>query len=681
MSRQRIHASGNARNKTNASPSTLYDEGLRHFKLGRRAVAEEHFQQALAIDPKHANSLHLLGLIHAQANNLDLAIEFIAKAIGSDSSIPDYFSNLGILLARQGRFEEAFKSYDLALKLKPDFVAVWIRLGDLLQNQKRFDEALLTYHHALTLDARNAEAASQAGSLLIELGRYEEALARFDLLQTIGPGNAGVFNNRGVCLNRLGRREEAAQSYYKALEIAPRNHEMHNNLGATLFELRRFDEAHRHFQTAIEIKPDFFPAVNNSGNTLVDLKRFEEAVSVFDRALLLSPDQAELYCNKANALKDLGSLDQALACYDRAIALKPDYVEAHSNRGTCLDNMMRTSEALFSYKNALALQPDYAEAHWNFAINRLRAGDLKTGWVESEWRWKCPALQLRQRDFSQPLWLGAQSIEGKTLLLHSDQGLGDAIQYLRYVPLVAARGARVVLEVDQTLHELCTGLPGVSLIIPKGEPLPAFDLHRPLGSLPLAFETTLDTIPHATPYLSAGDRAEVWKERFSSINSPRVGLVWAGNPNHSNDRNRSISLETLLPLLDAEAQFFSLQKDVPPGDQTVLRERREIIDLGHELVSLADTAAVIQNMDLVISVDTSVAHLAGALGRPVWIFLPYVPDWRWQLIRTDSPWYPTARLFRQSGTRDWQSVVDQAVAALQAFGRADTASGRAMISR
>jgi len=397
------------------------------------------------------------------------------------------------------------------------------------------------------------------------------------------------------------------------------------------------------------------------------LKRFEEALSVFDRALLRSPDQAELSCNKANALRALGNFDEALACYDQAIALKPDYAEAHNNRGICFDEVMRMSEALFSYRSALAFRPDYAEAHWNFAINRLRAGDLKTGWAESEWRWKCPALQLRQRDFDQPLWLGAEPIEDKILLLHDDQGLGDVIQFLRYVPLVAARGAQVFLEVDRTLRELCSGLKGVSQIISKGEALPAFDFHCPLSSLPLAFGTTLKTIPSVTPYLSAGDNGMVWKERLGSINSPRVGLVWAGNPNHRNDHNRSIPLETLLPLLDVEAQFFSLQKEVRSRDQAVLRERKEIIDLGNELGSFAETAAVIQNLDLLIAVDTSVAHLAGALGRPVWIFLPYVPDWRWLLMRSDSPWYPTARLFRQSETRDWQSVVHQVSVALQVF--------------
>jgi tetratricopeptide (TPR) repeat protein len=669
MSRQPIRVSGNPNRKKQASPSTLYDEGLRHFKSGRLAVAEEHFRQALAFDPKHADSLHLLGLIHAQGSDLDLAIEYIAKAIKSNPGIPDYFSNLGKLLGRQGRREEALKSYDLALKLKSDSVDVWIRIGDLLQALRRFDEALLTYDHALTLDPVNAEAALHGALLLLELERYEQALLKFDIVQTIPPVHAGVFYNRAICLSRLARWEEAAESYRDALKIVPQSHDNHHGLGTALFNLRRFDEAHAHFRRAIEIKPDFIPALNNLGNTIVDLKRSEEAVAIFDQALLQSPDLAELHCNKANALKALGRLDDALACYDRAIGLKPNYPEAHNNRGTCLEDMMRMAEALFSYKNALALKPDYAEAHWNYALNRLRLGDLKTGWVESEWRWKCPALQLQQRDFVQPLWLGAEAIEDKVLLLHSDQGLGDAIQFLRYVPLVAARGARIVLEIDRALHELCSGQPGSARIIPKGDALPAFDFHCPLSSLPLAFDTTLNTIPQATPYLSAGDNAGSWKQRLGSMKSPRIGLVWAGNPNHNNDRNRSIPLEMLYPLLNVEAQFFSLQKEVRSSDRAILRDAAEIIDLGQELGSFVETAAIIENLDLLISVDTSVAHLAGALGRPVWILLPYVPDWRWQLIRTDSPWYPTARLFRQSETRDWPSVVDQAVAALQVFGQ------------
>jgi hypothetical protein len=342
-----------------------------------------------------------------------------------------------------------------------------------------------------------------------------------------------------------------------------------------------------------------------------------------------------------------------LACYDRTIALKPDYAQAYGNRGTCLEAMMRPDDAMSSYRDALAVSPDDAQAHWNLAVNRLRAGDFKTGWIESEWRWKCGALGLGQREFARPLWLGVEPIEGKTLLLHSDQGLGDALHFCRYAALVAARGARVILEIDPPLRELASSLEGVSEFVAKGEAPPDFDYHCPLGSLPLAFDTTLDTIPATVPYLSVGKNARDWQARLGTRKLLRIGLVWSGNPNHANDHKRSIALETLLPLSKVEAQFVSLQKDLRPGDAAILRERSDIVDVGPELESFSDTAALLQHLDLLISVDTSIAHLAGALGRPVWVFLPYLPDWRWLLDREDSPWYPTARLFRQTEAATW----------------------------
>jgi Tetratricopeptide repeat/Glycosyltransferase family 9 (heptosyltransferase) len=406
--------------------------------------------------------------------------------------------------------------------------------------------------------------------------------------------------------------------------------------------------------------------LNNCGITLILLRRCEEALEILDRALSISPDLAELFNNKGNALKYLARFDEALANYDRAIVLRPDYAEARSNRGNCLDEMGRYAEALACYNDALALQPGHADTHWNIAVNRLRAGDLKTGWVENEWRWKIKSLQVKHRHFGQPLWIGAEPIDGKVLLLHNEQGLGDAIQFCRYVPLLAARGARIVLEIDGPLKELVSGLDGVSHSVVKGEALPDFDFHCPLTSLPLAFDTTLDTIPSTVPYISAGAPVADCGARLSQ-NLPRIGLVWSGNPIHNNDRNRSMPLESLLPLLDVKAQFVSLQKDVRRSDEAVLRERSDILNLGAELRSFADTAALIGQLDLVISVDTSVAHLAGALGRPVWILLPYVPDWRWLLDRDDSPWYPTARLFRQSQTREWHSVVDRMQRALTEF--------------
>jgi len=620
-------------------------------------AAEEHCRQALLRDPKHADSLHLLGLIRATANQLSQAVDYMAEAIRSNPNVPDYFFNLGTLLQRLDRLEEALKSYDLALKLKPDFVEVWIKLGDLLRRQKRYHEALLTYDHAAAIDARHAEAINKSGLLLLELEQFEQALARFDLLLTRQPARAEVLDHRAVCLSRLRRWEEAAASYRRSLQIAPESPDTHNSLGAILVELHDNDEARRHFLNAIKIKPDFVAALNNLGIALVNLKRFDEALSIFNRALFASTDIAEILCNKAGALRGLGRFDEALACYDRAIALKPDYVQAHVNRGTCLDDMMRASEALASYHHAIELQPGYAEAHWNIAVNRLRAGDFRTGWHAAEWRWKCPALRLGERMFEQPLWLGNEPIDGKSLLLHSDQGLGDALQFCRYVPLAAARGAKIILEVQPALRGLLSRLTGVSQVISRGEAVPAFDCHCSLGSLPLAFGTTLDTIPSAVPYLPAGDDGRGWTGQLGSTGKPRVGLVWSGNPNHSNDQNRSLSLEVLLPLFDLEAQFVSLQKDIRPEDRITLRERGDIPDLGCELDSFAETAALLEHLDLVITVDTSMAHLAGGLGRPVWILLPYVPDWRWLQYRDDTPWYPTARLFRQSETREYASVI------------------------
>jgi tetratricopeptide (TPR) repeat protein len=640
MNRQQRRAAEKGDKKR--SPAVLIETGLRYLQSGQFSEAEKCCREILADDPEHADSFHLLGLISAKTNKYDQAIEFIAQAIKKNPNNADYFSNLGTMLQRQNRLDEALKSFDLALSLRPDSADTWIKLGNVLQRQERFDEAILAYDHALEIDRSRPEAGTNTNQ-------------------------ANALYKRGVCLRHLMRLEEACLCFGKALTIRPDHFDALNDRGRTLLDLWRADEALMDFRKAIEIEPNSVASLNNYGIALILLRRCEEALRILDRALSISPDLAELFNNKGNALKYLGRFDEALATYDRAIAIRPDYAEAHSNRGNCLDEMGRYGEALSCYKDALALQPDHADTHWNIAVNRLRAGDLKTGWVENEWRWKIKSLQVTPRNFGQPLWIGAEPIHGKVLLLHNEQGLGDALQFSRYIPLLAARGARIVLEIDGPLKELLSGLSGVSHCVAKGEALPDFDFHCPLTSLPLAFDTTLDTIPSAVPYISVGAQATDWETRLHSQNRPRIGLVWSGNPIHNNDRNRSMPLESLLPLLDVNAQFVSLQKDVRPNDEAVLRERNDILHVGAELHSFADTAALIEQLDLVISVDTSVAHLAGALGRPVWIFLPYVPDWRWLLDREDSPWYPTARLFRQSETREWPFIVDKMRQALREF--------------
>jgi tetratricopeptide (TPR) repeat protein len=644
----------------------LYEAALKSFTSGQMVAAERRCRKVLSSEPAHADSLHLLGLIYAATNRVDLAVESIAQAVRIDPANPEYFSNLGTLLLRQGQIDQAFKSYDLALKLKPDFIGAWIRLSELLTSQKRFDEALLTYGHVLTLDAKNAEAATKSGELLSELHRYDEALARFELLAKILPDSARAFCSIGICLCNLKRSEEAVPHFRKAIEIDAGHVDAHNNLGVALTDLHRPDEALTHLEAAIGINPDFTFAFNNLAVALTKLKRFDEALLVLDRALTKSPDGASLFNNKGNALKGLDRHAEALASFDRAIALKPDYASAYYNRGNCLDEMMRGEEALASYGKALGINPGYADAHWNLAINRLRAGDFKTGWIESEWRWKCASLNLRRKETAQ--WLGDEPIEGKTLLLHNDQGLGDAMQFCRYASMAAARGARVILETDPPLRDLLMTLDGVSEVFARGDALPPFDHHCSFSSLPLAFDTTLDTIPSTVPYLSPPASARNWQTWLGPRKGPRIGLVWSGNPKHGKDHDRSIALATLLPLLEVEAQFVSLQKDVRPADAAVLRARDDIRDAGPELNNFSDTAALLSQLDLLITVDTSVAHLAGALARPAWVLLPRVPDWRWLLDRDDSPWYPSLRLFRQTETATWPPVVQRVKEALHELG-------------
>jgi hypothetical protein len=317
------------------------------------------------------------------------------------------------------------------------------------------------------------------------------------------------------------------------------------------------------------------------------------------------------------------------------------------------------------------VRPDFADAHYNEAHSRLLTGDLRRGFEKFEWRWEIEPYAGFKREFAQPQWVGTEEIAGKTILLHAADGFGDTLHLCRYTPLVAAWGAHVILEVQKSLQELMGSLAGGAQVLARGDPLPEFDLQCPLLSLPRAFGTELATIPSATPYLFVPPpRADSWNARLGPPHRPRIGLAWSGDPTHSNDRNRSIALDRLLPLVNGvDATFVSVQREVRPGDAAVLRSRSDILHFGAELKDFSDTAALISNLDLVVSVDTSVAHIAGALAKPVWILLTFLPDWRWLLDREDSPWYPTARLFRQDDTRRWDGVIPRVRAVLQDFVR------------
>ncbi len=534
----------------------------------------------------------------------------------------------GLAFHQAGRLADAEKIYNTVLAIQPDHFDCLHFLGVIFHQRGNHAEAVRQINFALRRDPKNAYALSNRGNALLELKRFDEALASYD----------------------------------KALAELPDYPDALCNRGAALHELRRYEEALASCDRTIAMRPDYAEAHSNRGNTLKELKRFEEALASCDRALALLPDYAEAHVNRGNSLHELNRFDEALASYDRAIALRPDYAEALTNRGVTLHDLKRFDEALASYDRAIAVRPDYAEAHYHEAMCRLLIGDFQRGWEKQEWRWESKQMKHAKRNFARPLWLGSSDITGKTILLHAEQGFGDTIQFCRYAPLVAERGGRVILEVQSPLHELMSALPGVAQIVSSGETLPDADFHCPLLSLPLA----VGTIPSELPYLRASHSAVMrWDDRLRSGTRPRIGLAWSGAPTHKNDHNRSIALGSFLPsLTDIEATFISLQRDVRANDLAVLQGRTDILHFGEELKNFADTAALISNLDLIISVDTSVAHLAGALGKPVWVLLSFIPDWRWLLDREDSPWYPTVRLFRQDDSRGWDGVIARIHAAL-----------------
>jgi tetratricopeptide (TPR) repeat protein len=492
---------------------------------------------------------------------------------------------------------------------------------------------------------------------LRKLRRFDEALASHDAALALRPDYPEALVGRGVLLHDRKQFDAALKSYDRALGLRPDYAEALVNRGAILHEVGRSEEALKSFERALAGQPDNVEALTNRGVVLHDLARYDEALAQHEQAAAMRPGDAAVLHNRGVTLHKLRRLEEALASHDSALVARPNYAEAHANRGVTLYDLKRFDEALASYDQAIALRPDYADAHFFKSLSSLVTGDFERGWTGYEWRHRAPAARLTERVFHQPLWLGKGDIAGKTILLHSEQGFGDTIQFSRYVPLVAARGARVLLEVEEPLCELVNGLAGPVQVIAKGDPLPDFDLRCPLPSLPLAFRTRLETIPSDTPYLHLPTQAlDYWGEMLGAKEGLRVGLAWAGNTRHVRDGERSMRLRDLLPLTDIGATFVSLQKDVRPGDVEALKSC-DIIQLGEELGDFSDTAALISQLDLVISVDTSVAHLAGALGKPVWILLTHAPDWRWLLDRDDSPWYPTARLFRQQDSREWGSVV------------------------
>jgi tetratricopeptide (TPR) repeat protein len=683
--------------------------GLDAHQQGRLDDAFAAYEAALEHERGHFNALHHVAILGYQIGNYDLALEFIGAALAANPGVSSVYSNLGNILkavgepgkalqsyaqaleldpgnagalhgrgsvlAQLGRHAEALASYDAASALAPGEAGVWQERAQALLALGRLEDALGSCERALALAPGHAESRVGHARVLRALGRLEEALAGLDAAIGLDARLASAHHARGEALRQLKRSEEGMASLQQAVILEPASAEYRISLGSMLQELGKPRGALQCFDAAIGLDGENPAAHLYRGIALQSLQRFEEALACFDEVLALAPGHVDATLNRGNVLQDIGQYEAALACYDRVLALTGDQAEIWNNCGNVYEAMMRYDEALVSYERAIAVNPGYAGAHWNRALLNLQHGRLGDGWRGYEWRWKNEHLAVwrDERDFTQPLWLGQEPLAGKTILLHAEQGLGDTLQFSRYAPLVAAQGAHVVLEVQRPLAGLMGRLDGVGQVIARGDPLPPFDWQCPLMTLPLAFSTDLDSIPAPARYRAAdAGRLAAWQARLGPRLRPRVGLVWSGNPHHANDHNRSIPLAQLAGLFELDCQFVSLQKeyrdaDIPELDALAASGALERMD-GH-LNDFSDTAALCELMDVVISVDTSVAHLAGALGKPLWVLLPHVADWRWLTGRSDTPWYPQACLFRQGAPRNWHSAVSAVKEALAALPR------------
>jgi tetratricopeptide (TPR) repeat protein len=671
-----------------------------HYQSQRLQAAEQICRQILAAEANHADALHLLGLIAARTGQHDAAAQLISSAIALRPNDAIFHSNLGSILKDQGNLQGAVACCRRAIELNPDSAAAHYNLGAALQSQGRLDDAIACFQRAIELKPAYVEAHNNLGTALLAKGwpadaaccfrrslelnennaaahynlgtalqaqqNLDAAIAAYRRALELDPGLVQPLHNLGTALQAQGKLDQAIECYSRALHSNPNNPELLNNLGTAFQTLGKPDEAVASYARALHVQPDHAAAYYNLGSTLQIVGKLDEAVACFERALKLKPDYATALNNLGKAFDDLGKPYDAIETYGRALALAPDSAITHSNRGSALTQLRRFDDALACYARALALNADCGEALFGKAILKLLTGDFKRGWPEYEWRWK--TKKVPQRDFREPQWDGSP-LQKRTILLHAEQGFGDTIQFVRYAAVVKRQNpdTTVLVECQRPLAKLLAACPGIDHLAAQGDALPPFDVQAPLLSVPGILKTSLDTIPAEIPYLSADPAlVDQWRERLKPLGGLRIGINWRGRPTI---RNRDIPIDLFRSLAALPGvHLVNLQKGATQQELAAISPGNPPLNLGNDLDTahgpFIDTAAVIMNLDLVISSDTAVPHLAGALGAPVWLALPFVPDWRWLLDRNDSPWYPTMRIFRQPAVGDWAAVFQEIRTAL-----------------
>lgn len=622
-----------------------FDEALLSFDRAielRGDLADAHFGRANVL---------------SQSAKIDLALAAYGQALALNPQFADALINRAFAFESVQRFDEALADVDAFLALQPELVDAHILRAACFNGLSRHAEALSCADGVA--DSSRADLQLQRGFALFGLGRMPEAIAAFEAAIAAQPDYVEALFALAVALDQVGRSTETLSVCDRITAINPGLPEPHIRRGRILEDTGRLDEAYAAYRSAAAISPDHTDVLSGLANTAVAAGHPDEALAAAERLAALLPVRAQSHLLLGATFQRLGRFEDAVASYRRATSLDPGLAVAHANLGGALVELCRVEEAKASLVTSLRIDQNDANARWNLCLALLLSGDFHHGWDLYDSRFTKGSRPVERQVLDQPQWTG-EDIAGKTILVHSEQGLGDTIQFVRYVPLLAARGARVLVDASATLVPLLVGLDGAAAVIATGDAVPRFDVHSPLPSLPKAFGTDIDSIPAAPAYLKSDpEKLKLWADRLGARSLPRVGLVWSGSTIHLNDRNRSLPLASLTPYLPDGIDYISLQKELRPSDAAALAARPDIRFVGDDLADFADTAALADLIDVVVSVDTSVVHLAGALGRPTYVLLPFSPDWRWMLGRSDSPWYPSLRLYRQASLGDWSTPLNQ----------------------
>ncbi len=642
-------------------------QALHLHKNGKVNEAKNLYLTLMAAYSTNPRLLNNLAMIEFQQGRFEAGLEYVEKSLGIDPNQFTAYGNRGAALFALNRFDEAYSDYNQAIALNNNYAEGYYNRGILHEKYGRDQEALADYDKAIELKPNYTNAYNNRGNVYKKLKQYEEALTSYEHAINLNPRHAEAHYNRGVVLKELNRYQDAVESYTNALSLKNYYVDAYNNCGNVFITLKRFEEALTCFQKAIAINPNYSFAYNGQGNVLMELKRFDEALISYEKAIALNSLSPFPHNGMSNVLQELKRFDDAIVGYEKAMALVPDSAGPYVNRGLAMLGKGNFDEALQNYDRAIELNPEMADPHWNKALPKILKGEYEEGWQLYEYRRYKPDLKGSYPIYEQPLWLGQESVTDKILYIYPEQGLGDFIQFCRYVPLVENLGARVILKVPNALYAMIKTMGLNARIVRNDEKVDEFDFHCPIMSLPLAFKTTVETIPNKIPYFFSDHfKKSYWERKFAyASNSLKVGLVWSGSKDHKKDHDRSLRLEQLAPILDLPVTFYSLQKEVREHDKTTLSKLNHIQEYHEELNDFSDTAAMLDCLDLIISVDTSVAHLAGAMGKNVWILISYLPDYRWMLDREDTPWYPTARLFRQPNVGDWDNAILNVRSALE----------------